>query len=149
MRFISKRIWNPTYKWELKWQQASKLICFLPPFLILWYDSTFYDRFAFQHLLLVENSVWFIQLLIKSVTEIPPFQVNQNYGSAPRVLKGNAPVGLPFHSDFPVKFVWCLFFHLSPVLGQKSSVARLHATLVIQSTDALWKRPAAMRQEII
>lgn len=148
MCFIS-RIWNPTYKQELEWEQLSKLICSLSPFLILWYDYTFYDRFAFQYLLLVENSVWFIQPLIKSVTEIPLFQVNQNYGSALRVLKGNAPLGLPFHSDFPVTFVRCLFFHLSPVLGQKSSVAWLHATLVIQSTDALWKQPAAMRQEII
>lgn len=42
-----------------------------------------------------------------------------------------------------------LFFHLSSVPGQESSVAQLHAMWAIQSTDALWKQPAAIRQEII
>lgn len=42
-----------------------------------------------------------------------------------------------------------LFFHLSSVLGQESSAAQLHAMWAIQSTDALWKQPAAIRQEII
>lgn len=44
---------------------------------------------------------------------------------------------------------WCLFFHLSSVPGQESSVAQLHAMWDIQNTDALWKHPAAIRQEII
>lgn len=44
---------------------------------------------------------------------------------------------------------WHLFFHFSSVPGQESSVAQLHDMWAIQTTDALWKQPEAIREEII
>lgn len=46
--------------------------------------------------------------------------------------------------------MWHLFFHFFVCAGlEEFSSVQLHATLAIQSTDTLWKQPAAIRQQII